>query len=122
MRAYLITSISLLFLPVAAFAQTDYMEQSIIFTAPLAIAGLIGLLSSLLVFRNASKIGSGTLHNVYRFFAFGILLISCGVLVRLVPTTLLSFSLEKMDGIFFIIGFATMGVGANKILEAAGLK
>lgn len=89
---------------------------------PLIIAVCVGLFATFLVIRNASKIGRGALGKVYQYFAFGMFLVLLGFIVELVSAWIYLEFVDQTSGILFIIGFAVMGVGANKILEAAGMK
>lgn len=108
--------------PTMADAQSILDNAQISDSLPLAITVAIASVATLLVFRNASKIGGGTLHTVYRYFAFGMGLVVLGLIVELCIRWNLLLILSKSRDIFFMVGFAVMGVGANKILESAGMK
>lgn len=127
---YLITTLLALplmnfFVPLLARAQEDMSgvaPGTFVNSIALWIAVGIGFIASFLVFRNAHKIGGGTLGKVYYHFGFGMLLVVLGFFVVVIPAWAEDVIIMRTHDVLFIAGYLVMAFGAQKILTAAGIK
>ena len=85
------------------------------------IAVAVGVTASVMVLRNAQKIGGGTLGQVYTMFGIGMLLVVIGFFVVVIPPWAAPAVIMRTHDLLFVAGYAVMSVGARKILTAAGM-
>jgi hypothetical protein len=118
-----VAALSLLSVPHAAHAQASIAgSHFMIHILPVAIAVLFGLIASLMVIQSARKIGTGVLASVYTYLGIGMFLIVVSLSLDLATTRMLSdFIISRAQDLLYVVGFAAMAYGANKLLQDVGL-
>jgi predicted neutral ceramidase superfamily lipid hydrolase len=121
--AGLLALLAVLLAPQTALAQqVDANSHFAIHILPVAIAVLFGLIASLMVIQSARKIGSGVLASVYTYLGIGMFLIVIALSLDLATTSILSdFIMSRAQDLLYVVGFAAMAYGANKLLQDVGL-
>lgn len=117
---YTLALVASFLVPALVLAQEN-VTLTFVNSASLWIAIVVGFIAAGMVFRNAQKIGGGSLQKVYNFFASGMFLVVLGFFSVVVPSWAPTFVIMRTHDILFIIGFAAMAYGASKMLSDAGL-
>jgi len=113
---FLSISLASLLTPALAFAQEEG-DIDFINSFELWIALAVGVLATVIVLRNAHKIGKSSLQKVYYFFGFGMLLTVFGFLSVVIPLWTDPFIIMRVHNVLFIVAFGLMAYGASKMLS-----
>lgn len=111
-------SLSLLF-PFISFAQevsVDYSSTySILNMYSFVSVILVGIITSIIVLRNAKKMSGGIFGDALGYFGVGMLVMLAGIGVSLGVAILSKETVGMIGNIFYITGYVLMAIAADKI-------
>ena len=124
-KSFILVPLFILVFPVLLFAQEEasgVSSATFVNSMALWIAVGVGFIATFLVFRNAKKIGGGTLGKVYYHFGAGMFLVVLGFLAVVVPPWAEESIVMRTHDVLFVLGYLVMAFGAQKILTVLEIK
>ncbi len=105
--------------PSILFAQGSYVNYSgtysILNTYSFLSVLIIGIITSIIVLKNAKNMSGGIFGDAMGYFGVGMLVVLAGITISLGIAIFSEQSLGVIGNMFYIVGYVLMAIAADKI-------